>query len=1563
MKNNTTLYKLLLVKALLLPVLFIHAQTNKPTTDNKVGSVSSSKVYTPAAYPGGTATNKVNTWVPQQPYALETDVLSSSRQVSEVMKSMQYVDGLGRSLQTVGWRISPSQKDIVAPVVYDSFGRQQHQFLPYMSTGSDGSFKTDPFNDQKTFYTSTYPSEQPALQGEQLFYSKSVFEASPLNRVIKTLAPGNSWAGSENETYEKAVKIDYLANSTSDSVRIWRITYDNLTYGSDNVSVNIPTTSAAYAAGTLFKTVMKDERDNATVEYKDASGKVILKKVQNGTVASDYSGYTNWLCTYYIYDDIGLLRFIISPKAVKALIDANTWDLTINSGALINELCFRYEYDERGRLIAKKVPGTIAWTYMVYDIRDRLVYVQDGNMKAKNQWMTLIYDVLNRPIQSGIMTYSGSWTDLITYLSTTQASSSSTVSGTTISVPSNLYINERVAGRASYTATESITFDNGFSTEDGADFTAEIVAGGDSFSSQQTIHNNPIPSGATFVPLTLTYYDDYAWTTKTYNISNNSQLDAGDNPYADNLPTAASNKIRGIATGTRVRTLEDPDNLSAGTWMETVNFYDEKGRVVQTNNTNYKGGIDVQTVRYNFSGQAVSSYDVHNNPAGGVSNLAIKTNMNYDHAGRLLNIKKKVNSEATRTVAIYTYDALGQVKNKKIGQQKDGSGTLTSTPLENQDYAFNIRGWLKGINWNNYGGSGKTAAQTGRWFAMDLSYDWGYDNNQFNGNISGIRWQSGSDQEERAYGFGYDAVNRLMYADFNQYTSSSFNKNAGIDFTMKMGDGSTSDSAYDYNGNILRMQQWGIKGASSTQIDDLRYSYYTYSNKLKNVRDQYNDANTRLGDFRTSANHPDTSNHTSSRIDYDYDVNGNLKKDLNKDIDDASIGGIVYNQLNLPWKVTVKNKGTITYIYDAAGNKLEKRIDEPASSANSNQERTIQTTYLSGIIYENNVLKFFGQEEGRIRDKKDASGAHAEYVYDYFLKDHLGNVRMTLTDDLQMDSYPSVTFEDANTTNEQVYYENANASRIARPGAFTVNSNSSDKVQLLSKNATSMGAGKLLKVMYGDRIHAKVDYYIPDVSTDNGNADGLNALLTQLGTLLNSAAAPAAIKGNASAVTSALNNQGIFTGFMGTQVGSEGSTPKAYLNILFFDDQFKFVSQNSVSVQVTTKGGSGYVLDRMSGNAISAPKNGYVYVYVNNESNNLVYFDNFQVSHERGPLIEENHYYAFGLTMDGISSRAVGMLGNNFKFNGGTELNTEFDWNIYETPYRGYDAQIGRFHQIDPVADYYESYSCYHFSYNNPMRYNDPSGLSPYHYNNGYDYDYDYIYDYHYDYDYNYNYAGYVHDPKTGNILFVPSIHSQGDIDPNTGWIYLGERISITQNGETTWWDENGQSSISNPYGYLAPVTVTGTNHSTSSNWNLSSWLNFGIHIYGTSEDGALSPGGSAGPNTRVTSINLNDDMFSLLGLFGKYGDRPSLRAPLIDPDLAKDLYDKATDDNNKVTGPIMDRVNGASQETTTLDPMFTKPGNVVYRREGGWKTEIENSKGYGHLTNKPATDTFPRNP
>ncbi|HMR85489.1 MAG TPA: RHS repeat-associated core domain-containing protein [Niabella sp.] len=108
---------------------------------------------------------------------------------------------------------------------------------------------------------------------------------------------------------------------------------------------------------------------------------------------------------------------------------------------------------------------------------------------------------------------------------------------------------------------------------------------------------------------------------------------------------------------------------------------------------------------------------------------------------------------------------------------------------------------------------------------------------------------------------------------------------------------------------------------------------------------------------------------------------------------------------------------------------------------------------------------------------------------------------------------------------------------------------------------------------------------------------------------------------------------------------------------------------------------------------------------MSNESLVDVFFDNLQVVHTRGPILEETHYYPFGLTMEGISSKALNeIVENKVKFQNQEFATKEFSddsgLDMYEFKYRMHDPRIGRFWQIDPLSDDYRYNSTYAFSEN-----------------------------------------------------------------------------------------------------------------------------------------------------------------------------------------------------------------------------------------------------------------------
>jgi RHS repeat-associated protein len=289
-------------------------------------------------------------------------------------ETVQYFDGLGRPKQVVNIKASPQGKDVVTPIIYDSFGRQVRDYLPVpqQSTQNGGVYT-------QSSAMVDFPVGDPAgvYANEKAFVHKNL-ENSPLNRILSQVQPGSAWQG-------KPVQFTYDANIDGE-VKKYSATFNYTTFEARITS------SGSYGAGHLYKNTVIDEDNNKTIEFKNDQGQVILvKKMLTTTESAD---------TYYVYNDYNQLAFVISPNASEAVKNLAV-GAELPSDAL-NNLCYQYKYDRRNRLVEKKLPGK-GWEYMVYDKQDRLVLTRDANLEAQGKWLFTKYDQFSRPIYTGLV--------------------------------------------------------------------------------------------------------------------------------------------------------------------------------------------------------------------------------------------------------------------------------------------------------------------------------------------------------------------------------------------------------------------------------------------------------------------------------------------------------------------------------------------------------------------------------------------------------------------------------------------------------------------------------------------------------------------------------------------------------------------------------------------------------------------------------------------------------------------------------------------------------------------------------------------------------------------------------------------------------------------------------------------------------------------------------------------------------------------------------------------------------------------------------------------------------
>ncbi|MEO1652183.1 MAG: RHS repeat-associated core domain-containing protein, partial [Bacteroidota bacterium] len=1120
-------------------------------------------------------------------------------------------------------------------------------------------------------------------------FAERVYEPSPRARVLRYYGVGQNWTPGNNTINNADIYNDPSngANHFTESnyeiydasvhvpVLIWTFDFDA---GGLNLTYQAP---GNYNSGELIISEIIDEEGGKVRQFTDKLGQTILKQAfneydenQNGTIETTEKEV---LETYYIYDDFGNLRLVIPPMGVQALKNSDgtykNWSLGL-SATIIDTWCFRYEYDQRQRMIEKESPQTDP-SFVVYDALDRVVAVQDGEQNNRNEWSFTKYDDLNRPVMTGLLHTTDDRASLqsqadaagINYQTQTPNFGPETIPDDRVLPDGYGYLQQ--GNVRAYLANNSLTLKTGltFSVHEGHEYLFDLgnPAGSSGNPNPCTVTGSTFPvldlDGQGAVDdeiLTLSFYDDYDY-------NNDGTVDGTDITQS---PTNYFDRTAGAITGTKIRVLDDQNPR----WLLTTPYYDDRSRVIQVNADNHLGGEDILTANYDFVGRLLNDHLIHDNA---ISSTEIRQRYVYDFIGRPLEVYHQIDTQSEEKLCSYRYNEIGQVIEKIVGTNQ----------IQNIDYSYNIRGWLRGINDSQLAEAneddlfGMEIIYEGQNLILDAGNSSSAGTRQYNGNIAAIQWQSALDNTERAYAYEYDQLNRLKKADYAARNASTGN------WTEEQGRFSVFNIQYDLNGNIQELDRNGLvsiqtpttanlTGMSFGLMDDMSYQYQ--GNQLIAVNDASPNQTGVGGDFVDRA--------SPSGDEYQYDSNGNLTSDYNK-----HITSITYNHLNLPVTILYENGNSIRYVYDAVGIKIQKIATEG--------DDELVSDYVGGFVYQNFQMEFIHTPEGRALAPGSLPEGNSTFVYEYQYVDHLGNLRLSFREGTT--SLPlTATMESQNAPVEEREFANIQETRDgahARQGSFSAKLDESQP----------MGPWKSISVQEGDILNVKAFAFYEDKSSNQNNRVNIQTFITAT----NPGYGSQNNNGETTLPPFSLSDLNLALGVAATPSPVDNATPNAYLAIILYAEdgtvQQDYVQLNAAAPAQTWT-------NKLEITNFVANKKGRVEIFLANESSTTVWFDDFEIKHQGGIIAEDKHYYPFGLELAGIGK--WGIPENRYTFNGQSEKQKELNGGkgyFYETDWRNLDPQLGRFHASDPLADYAPDWTPYRFGFNNPVSWNDPTGL------------------------------------------------------------------------------------------------------------------------------------------------------------------------------------------------------------------------------------------------------------
>lgn len=500
--------------------------------------------------------------VPSQNFDLSSDVVTGE---------VEYYNGLGLPTQHIALNAGADNGDVATRhILYNSRGLPSSCLIAASAPGY-GAY-VDPEMSMMQDYPYLYGEENPICCRTTYAY-----EQIPSTFLVEQKKAGNDWHASSGE------RMEYLTNTTYGVLSCRK-------YVVDNYGIKL---CPCHSKGSLRIVRITDEDNHATINFIDWRDSTIMVRKINGT---------QYLDTHYIYDIYGNLRYILPPELSQSLSSQSSGTIISDYSTLMQQYAFIFRYDDKNRLIYKKVPCNDA-SQLIYDCHDRIVLSSDGRQSQSNQYTYYLYDRFGRTVVKGL-----------------------------------LYDVTSIAQLRSYwQSREAIVEFNGH---------AGSLYG----------YTSPFSAAADDV-LIANYYDGYQYLDLFYEgqeLQYQQKQDYGECYVDTNYNTLS---YKGKLTGVLTRVLNDNNDFNLDAF-----YYDSKGRMIQQRSSNHLGGLDIEYRKLNFAGDPLQIWLEHSTESLGADTICYR--YVYDNRGRLAESHIKLGNASEQLFERIGYDALGRMANR-----------------------------------------------------------------------------------------------------------------------------------------------------------------------------------------------------------------------------------------------------------------------------------------------------------------------------------------------------------------------------------------------------------------------------------------------------------------------------------------------------------------------------------------------------------------------------------------------------------------------------------------------------------------------------------------------------------------------------------------------------------------------------------------------------------------------------------------------------------------------------------------------------------------------------------